>query len=562
MTPLAPIWNVPDALLLDFGGVIFQTRKDRAGKRRLAEALAARLARAEIVADVDRLHASVDAGLTALKHWKHAQSRRRLPRELAPREIVGDFLVSDLDAASRALLTAEASDVLVDVTTTLSEHEVRPGIRELLDLADAHGIPVGIVSNAHSGRSHRIVLETHGLGERFVVQCYSDEVGLRKPHPGILALAAEACGTTPDRCWYVGDTQDRDVVAGRRAGAAAVILTRSHHTDDPPFAIDAAADAVYETPEGLVEALRAAVAGTPAVASPDAVRTTTPESGPPAADSAAPAKNGVVVLEPAGGPALLIDHGGVISLSEPAPALLDEFADWLSRLLAGPERDPDPDGVRDLITRTRASHRAFKSGAARRFVEDDAPLAEVDPVEFWRDWFGSTLSARQRAVLTAEAHDIMARYGRAKSRRTVRSGVRDLLDSCRAQGVPVVVVSNTVSGRAVRAECAAHGIDHLIGASVCSDEAGVRKPDSTLVREALLIARADPARTWFLGDKPQNDAVAARAAGVAHRAIVRGGATPDVDIDAALASGLATHVVDEPGDLIALISAVPAAARS
>src|SRR5690606_153948 len=170
----------------------------------------------------------------------------------------------------------------------------------------------------------------------------------------------------------------------------------------------------------------------------------------------------------------------------------------------------------------------------------------------WRDWFGCSLSARQRALLTAEAHDIMARYGRAKSRRTLRTGVRELLEACRAERVPVVVVSNTVSGRAVRAECAAHGIDHLIAASVCSDEAGVRKPDASLVHEALVIARADPARAWFLGDKPQTDAAVARAAGITHRVLVRGGSTADADIDDALTTGLATHVVDEPGELIPL----------
>ncbi len=541
MTPSTPSWNVPDALLLDFGGVIFQTRKNPAGKRRLAEGIVARLGRAEIVADAERVHSSIEAGLTALKHWKHAQSRRRRPRELAPREIVGDFLVSDLDDASRALLTAEADEVLLQVTTTLSAHELRPGIRELLDLADTHGIPVGIVSNAHSGRSHRAVLAEHGLGDRFVVQCYSDEVGLRKPHPGIIELAAEACGTAPERCWYVGDTQDRDVVAGRRAGVAAVVLTRSHHTDDPPFAIDAEADAVYETPEGLVDALR------------DALAVEAPAAAP---------SNGVSARVEGPGRALLIDHGGVISLSEPDPALLHGFSAWLSRLLAGPEAGPDQAEVETLIARARDAHREFKRGVVQRFVEDDAPLAEVDPVAFWRDWFGSSLSTRQRAVLTAEAHDVMARYGRAKSRRTLRSGVRELLEACRADRVPVVVVSNTVSGRAVRAECAAHGIDHLIGASVCSDEAGVRKPDSSLVREALRIARADPARTWFLGDKPHNDAAAARAAGVAHRAVVRGGSTADGEIDAARASSLATHVVDEPGDLIPLITAVPAAASA
>ncbi|RMI12891.1 HAD family hydrolase [Cellulomonas triticagri] len=479
---------------------------------------------------VDRVRGSLDAGLTALKHWKHAQSRRLQPVEMAPREIVGDFLFPDLEPAARALLVAEASDVLLALTTTLSEHRVRPGIRDLLDLADAHGIPLGIVSNAHSGRSHRQVLAAHGLAGRFAVQCYSDEVGIRKPHPGIIEMAARALGTAPGRCWYVGDTQDRDVVAGRRAGVGAVVLTRSHHTDQPPFAVAEQADAVFDTPEGLAAALRSALAAPPA---PSPIPTA-PESRPTR-------------------PALLIDHGGVISDSRDDPDLLRAFAGWLAGLLREPGPDLDADTVLGLVADARRRHRAWKDDAVRAFAAGGDRLPEADPVVFWRDWFGATLSERRRTVLGAEAHDVMARYGRAKSRRTLRAGVRDLLEHCRAQQVPVVVVSNTVSGRAVRAECAEHGLTDLVAAFVCSDEVGVRKPDPAIVREALTIAAADPARTWFLGDKPQNDAAAALAAGVAHRVLVRGGSTPDPDLDAAVSSGLATAAVDTPGDLLALL---------
>lgn len=505
---------------------MFQTTKVPDGRRRLAESIGARLERAVLPVDLDALHDSVDAGLTALKHWKHAQSRRREPLELGPREIVGDFLASDLPASSRALLIAEASDVLLDVTTILSQHHLRPGILRLLDLADARGIPVGIVSNAHSGRSHRQVLAAHGLHDRFAVQCYSDEVGLRKPHPGIIHLAAAALGTTADRCWYVGDTQDRDVVAGRRAGVGAVLITRSQHTDSPPFPVAERADATFDTPEGLADALAAAVS-----------------SGERRPRPAAKGGTG------ASRPALLIDHGGVISDSDDDPAAMRGFATWLAGLL----RDTDTGAVLDLIARAREGHRAWKVEAVERFAAGAGSLPEADPVVFWRDWFGASLDARQQAVLAAEAHDIMARFGRAKSRRALRPGVLELLEACRDQRMPVVVVSNTISGRAVRAECADHGLGHLIGAYVCSDEIRVRKPDVTIVHEALRIADADPLRSRFLGDKPQNDAAAALAAGIAHRVLVRGGSTDDATLDAAVATGLATAVVDTPGDLLALL---------
>lgn len=524
--PASALAVAPRALLLDFGGVIFETEKRPTGRDELAALLAERVARAGWSIEPARIRASLDAGLTALRHWKHASSRRRLPREMTHREVVGDFLAADLPAPIRALLVAEAGAVLEETNVTLSNHAVRPGIRDVIAEATARGIRLGIVSNAHSGRSHRALLAAHGLDEAFGVQVYSDEVGMRKPHPGMIELAAAALGVAPAHCWYVGDTQDRDVVAGRRAGVGGMILTSSGHTERPPFAVADTADAVFETPVGLAEALAAATDG-PA-----------PAPAPPA--------------EPFDGEVLLIDHGGVISTSIPDAALLDGFAAHLARLLDGADDPVDVERAHRLITEGRARHAERKRAQRREFAGGGANR-EVDAVEFWRDLVGAELGARARAVLTAEAHDLMFRYGRAKSRRSLREGMVELLTHCREAGMRVVVVSNTVSGRAVRAECAAHGIDHLIGAYVCSDENGFRKPDPRIVEEALRITAADPSRTWFLGDKPQNDAIAAQLMGISRRVIVRGGTTDDAAIDLAAGDGSVTDVIAGPLELIDLL---------
>lgn len=535
MTTEPAIRNVPDALLLDFGGVIVETHKHPEGRDRLAELVAERLRRAQLPADARAIRRSLDAALTALKHWKHAQSRRPAPQELSPREVVADFLAADLPTPARTLLTVEADEVLAEVTATLSGHDLRPGVEELLDLADARGLPVGVVSNAHSGRSHRMLLDRLGLADRIAVQCYSDEIGLRKPHPGLIELAAEALGTAPERCWYVGDTQDRDVVAGRRAAVGAVVLTRSQHTDHPPFAVAEQADAVLETPAELAVALRATLDAAAAAPHPPAPHT----------DDPAPADDSAGTQTPHRG-ALLIDHGGVISTSAPDPEAQEQLLGHLIRLLD--HRAPEPPlgraGILDRLTAARTEQKAAK----RR-----TPLEEVSPRTFWRDWFGAGFSARRRAVLSAEAADLTARWGAAKSHRRLRRGVRALLEECARIGRPVVVVSNTVSGRAVRAACAAHGIDHLIAASLCSDEAGRRKPDPSMVRTALTLTDADPARSIFYGDKPQNDAEAARACGIGRRVLVRGGTADDAALDAALAEGLATDVVAEADELITLL---------
>nr|WP_307188079.1 HAD family hydrolase [Demequina sp. NBRC 110057] len=215
----------------------------------------------------------------------------------------------------------------------------------------------------------------------------------------------------------------------------------------------------------------------------------------------------------------------------------------LSFLLSTPASPLDP-GDACLAIATARERRAAAKGDS---------LAETSPHEFWVEHFGRDLDERSRAVLAAEATDLMHRYGRAKSRRVLRDGVREAFEECRAQGMPVVVVSNTLSGRAVRDACRDHGLADLIGAYVCSDEVGVRKPDAAIVREALAIAGADPAATWFYGDKPHADAAGALAAGIGRRVIVRGGAVADAPIDEALRSGLATDVVDDATGLTALL---------
>jgi len=531
----------PDALLLDFGGVIFQTTKRPQGYGELATHLSEVLGRAGHRFSPETLEPVLRGGVKALKDWKNASSRRLAPLELDHRTIWHDFLASPLPLAAREVLAGSAGTLLARLTATLSEHTVRPGIPELLATAAELGVTVGIVSNAHSGRAHRTLLAAHGLDEAFGVQVYSDEVGLRKPHPGIIAMAARALGTTPERTWYVGDTLDRDVVAGRRAGVGAVILTR-HHSDVPPYPVTDTADAVLDTPEGIADLLRASTrpAGTPDAA-PGA-----------AAEAAADA--------PAGRPsALLLDHGGVVVTSVPDDAARLAFGRHLAQRLAVAGYALSPAEAVEAVTGARVRHRAWKdrhegapAGRAAGLVED---VEEIDATTFWVELVGPALAHLGDGIedwLRAEAYALILEYARSKSLPTLRPGVRDVLEAARAGGVPVAIVSNTVCGRAVREELEAFGIDHLVGVHVYSDELGHRKPDPVTARTALTALGADPRSAWFVGDKPHRDVLAARGAGVGTVVLVRGGSSSDATLDSADGALRPDHVIAEVGDLLAL----------
>ncbi|MFD6098934.1 HAD-IA family hydrolase [Nocardiopsis flavescens] len=562
MDPTPALSRRPDALLLDFGGVVFQTRKLPGGRDAFALHLRETLLRAGHDVPAADLRASLDAGLAALKDWKNAAGRRRTPRELTHREIWTDFLASDLPDPVRETLAGSAGPLLADMSTLLSEHRLRPGIRDLLHAARTLGVRVGIVSNAHSGRAHRSLLREAGLQDRVGVQVYSDEVGIRKPHPEMIALAARALGTVPERCWYVGDTQDRDVVAGRRAGAAAVVLTRHHHTDTPPYPVRETADAVFDTPEGLVDPLWHSVPEQAADLVPAQARTAAPGAGeddlvrvaPPRAYGPAAARR---ALGPGGPGALLLDQGGVIAVSSATPGVQRDFAASLARRLDRAGYATTTGDVLSLVRTGRDRYRDWKAGH-----DEDGPIPEITPRAFWHDMVGRDLPERARAFLYAESAQLTLEYADSKSLARMRTGVREVLEHCAEHGIPVAVVSNTVCGRAVREELDRFGIAHLIGAHVYSDELGHRKPDPATVRSALTALDADPARTWFVGDKPWRDTAAARRSGVGTAVVVRGGSASDERIEQALTGGdpllRPDHVIDEMGDLLRLWTGAPA----
>ena len=72
------------------------------------------------------------------------------------------------------------------------EYQLMPGAKELLGRLQAEGLPLGIVSNNHSGV--RKVLAGMGLEGFFGCMVISEEVNLYKPDPRILQLACEKLG--------------------------------------------------------------------------------------------------------------------------------------------------------------------------------------------------------------------------------------------------------------------------------------------------------------------------------------------------------------------------------
>ncbi len=111
-----------------------------------------------------------------------------------------------------------------------------PGARAALDRLRTAGLRLGVVTNQSAvargmisrddvAAVHARVTDLLGPFDTWQV-CPHDDAdgcGCRKPMPGLVTAAAEALGTTPQRCVVVGDI-GRDMAAAGAAGATGVLV--------------------------------------------------------------------------------------------------------------------------------------------------------------------------------------------------------------------------------------------------------------------------------------------------------------------------------------------------
>lgn len=247
--------SLPAGLLLDFGGVIVNSTKP-AGWQDIVTDEIVRLDPSGALPERERILADVTAGAVAAGLWRNAMSRPRHPLELEQSTYVMDFIAADWPAPARNAIEPHIATICYLISATKERRELRDGIEGLLGWCEEVNIPTAVVSNAMCGQVHRDYLRDASLADYFVAELYSDECGLRKPNPDFLVLGADALGLDIDRCWYVGDHLDRDVLCGVRAGVGANVLMPSPGSTPKPFAVPVTADIVVDTPRALLTEMR------------------------------------------------------------------------------------------------------------------------------------------------------------------------------------------------------------------------------------------------------------------------------------------------------------------
>ena len=249
MAPLIP----PEALLLDFGGVVFESRKRASGIAEFAREAHELLVKAGCSSlDESMLLEDIESGLTAWRAWKTSKSRAFAPRDVSHEEFWRDFVAADWPQPARDAAVAAASYLCLRLGHLEAERSLRPGAHDLLSFAAERGVGLAIVSNSLSGQVHRDIVQWLGLDGLFGAQIYSDECLVRKPNPEMIRLAAKALDVAVERCWYVGDTFDRDVLCGRRAGVGCTVLMVDDETYQIPYRVRAAPDLIVQDRKSVV----------------------------------------------------------------------------------------------------------------------------------------------------------------------------------------------------------------------------------------------------------------------------------------------------------------------
>jgi len=142
----------------------------------------------------------------------------------------GDSLVEtpSRERFRRALARVACPDEQLDEAAAVlsrSHHEAiaaatvfPPAHREVLALAAARG-PLAVVSNFDDTSSAFAILARHAILPALATVVVSEAIGLRKPHPAMLATALATLGLSARDVLFVGDSFPADVGVAQALGA-------------------------------------------------------------------------------------------------------------------------------------------------------------------------------------------------------------------------------------------------------------------------------------------------------------------------------------------------------
>jgi HAD superfamily hydrolase (TIGR01549 family) len=146
---------------------------------------------------------------------------RETATELDEVRLWTQWMLPDQPAGRIGELAVELNQLWREAT---GQRIVFPETKEVALELFRRGYRLGLVSNTTSSVEVPLLLEQLEISGCFEVVLLSCNTGTRKPEPAILLEAAGRMNVPAEKCAYVGDRLDRDVVGARKAGFGTAIL--------------------------------------------------------------------------------------------------------------------------------------------------------------------------------------------------------------------------------------------------------------------------------------------------------------------------------------------------
>lgn len=205
-----------DAIFLDLGNTVRMLVEDEAYMTRAKRKIAEMVGTGE---DPIEFHRKLDNNYKDYRKWAFEHLQESSEVELWTRWLTPGFPAEKIAPLAEELTyqfrQCKGKRVLVE------------GGREVIDTLFKRGYTLGIISNLIGSREIPEWLEADGFKPYFKSVLLSSEYGKRKPDPAIYLEASRRAGVAPEKCAYVGDNLERDVIGTRAAGFGMVIISLS-----------------------------------------------------------------------------------------------------------------------------------------------------------------------------------------------------------------------------------------------------------------------------------------------------------------------------------------------
>jgi putative hydrolase of the HAD superfamily len=117
-----------------------------------------------------------------------------------------------------------AGELTYQYRQSMGKRVLQQDAKQVVSELSQRGYKLGIISNVITSREIPDWLEADNLTQYFKTLVLSSITGRRKPDPEVYWDAARRIGVPPEKCVYVGDNFNRDVVGTRKAGFGMIVI--------------------------------------------------------------------------------------------------------------------------------------------------------------------------------------------------------------------------------------------------------------------------------------------------------------------------------------------------